>query len=707
MEDVTRKDRKSSADDERSPKDKKESYAEEIRGNIGGSEGIEQLRERLYARGAQQERRGRRSLSDITEKTERSLGRLREKVESRGRNKRESRKEDANDSDTAPTALGPAAGRQLPENAGTSATPPQKIGIMARTKKPKKYRLILVLAAVVFFVGALGVSTLFLLNGTNQISGENISIDVSGPFSVGGGQKMPLQIAIANQNTVPIESATLIIEYPPGTQSAAELGREIFTDRRQLNNIGTGEVVNVPVEAVIFGEENEEKTINVAIEYRVRGSNATFFKEAEPLRFKISSSPIVLSVDSVKRISSGQEVEIELTVTSNSPTPLSDILVKASYPFGFDFTSSKPSPVSAQDTWFIASLEPKEEETITLTGVVTGGKDEERVFSFSVGVPNEQDRFDLASIFMTVTSEIALEEPFFGVGVAINGEESETVVINSNGTAGVEISFINVLEDVIYDGEVEAKLSGSALNDVNINVNKGFYDSSTDVVRWDFVDVEELGEIEPGQKRVVSFRIEPEDDLGRTPEIKMEVTVRGQRVFEDRVPQELVGTAMRTVRISSDIELASSALYSEGPFTNTGPTPPVAEEVTQYTLLFSVRNSTNDITGTEMTAVLPQYMTWLDLVTPGDNVTYDSVTRTITWRIGDVEAGGYEEAWVQVSFLPSASQVDTTPTILETQRLRATDRFTGAVVRDTATALTTSLRDDPDKNARDGQVQGD
>ena len=181
-----------------------------------------------------------------------------------------------------------------------------------------------------------------------------------------------MQIGITNGNAVPIESATLIVEYPSGTQSATEKGKELFSERLSLETIKQGETVNIPIKAIVFGEENEEKTINVSVEYRVQGSNATFFKEAEPLHFKISSSPVVVRADVLKKISSGQETDIKLTVVSNSRNALSQVLVKAEYPTGFDFTKSSPAPSHSQNVWLIENLEPEKEAEIIITGVVVG-----------------------------------------------------------------------------------------------------------------------------------------------------------------------------------------------------------------------------------------------------------------------------------------------------------------------------------------------
>ncbi|MDB9944418.1 hypothetical protein OAD26_00255, partial [bacterium] len=464
-----------------------EKIQEAARASLSDAEDVEGMRARLYARGKKVERFGRSDFKKIPPAAPVS----KEVSASQHDIKRES-------IDSTPVADTNSREEARPPQQPAAATTPSQI--IQPMKKRKKYRARVLLVGLVFFVFALGFSSLLLLLGGSTISGDNISIDISNDqLTIGGGEELSFQASIANLNTVPIESATLIVNYPTGTQSAENPGQELFSERLQLNIIDPNEVVNVPIKAIIFGEENEEKIVNVAIEYRVSGSNATFYKDADPLRLKISSSPIALLVDSVERISSGQEIEFDITVKSNAPTLLSDILVKASYPFGFDFTESNIETASGQDTWLIEELAPEEEVIITVKGIVLGKADEERVFNFAVGVPNERDRYNLASTFSKYTSRIAMEEPFLDIDVEINHSEAESVVIETEEPAQILITFTNSQEDTLYDGVITATLEGGALNEVDVDVKNGHYDSRANTVRWDSVDVQGLKELLPGQ----------------------------------------------------------------------------------------------------------------------------------------------------------------------------------------------------------------
>ncbi len=582
----------------------------------------------------------------------------------------------------------------------TPPTPPaqtvvQEVGVSDTiVDMPKstrnKFRKLAAIVAVVFFVCATAISTTLIFWGGNTISGENISITASGGIAVGGGEAYDFQVSVANQNNVAIQSATLIVEYPKGTRSLEEGAKEISIEHHVLETIEQGQLVNVPLKARIYGEENEEKQIKVWIEYRVAGSNATFEKHANPLLFKVTTSPVIITLDTVNRISSGQEVEIDMVIQSNSPTPLTNLLIKSAYPEGFDFTESDPETSSGEDTWKINSLKPNEKKTITIKGLLTGYEDDVRKFSVAIGVPKEGVENTLVSPLASTFAEITIEQPFLDAEVRINGSQTETVVVQKEKEIDVQIEYKNTLSTTIYDGKVQVTLDGSAFSGYDI-FTQGSYTEDSGVISWDSSTESGLEEVLPGESVPLNFTLSPRDVSLRTPQINMSLNVSAKRSYESVESDTLVGDISRTIKIESVPSLVSQTNYSEGPFTNTGPLPPVVGKTTQYTYLLTAKADANDLTAVEVTAVLPQGVTWLDLVTTDDDVSYNPTTRTMKWVIGDMSANTEVGMGAQVSFVPNENQEGKIPTILEVQRFKATDRFTGTAVRAEAPALTTTL----------------
>lgn len=549
------------------------------------------------------------------------------------------------------------------------------------------YRSIILLATLAFFFITLLGTSLYLWLGNNQISNKNIDIAISGPLTAGGGEVFPLQLTVSNQNSVPIESAVLIVNFPAGTKSADGQNRDIFEERMQLERIGAGESLTVPLKAVMYGEENQERTIGATLEYRLVDSNGTFFKEAEPLIFKIISSPLTLRIESIEKVSSGQEVEVKVVLQSNSSNLLKDILLSANYPSNFDFTSSDPTPTYRQSEWIIPELKPEESKTITLRGEVRGVQDEEFQMQFSAGTPRQDNQFIISSVLANATADFLIEHPFINVNLSINGVNSEVVTAQTGQQTTVAVDVENTLSETLFDMAVEVAISGNVLSREQLIVDNGFYDSTKDVVRFEVSGDKTLSEVFPGQKRRFSFTIIP-GKQEQTPAFAVTASAYARRVSEDRVTEALIGTAKSEVKYTSSLSLGRVLSHKTS---DTGPVPPVAEKATTYTITMEAGAGGNDVTGAVVTTSLPQYVSWTDKTSGEGSIEFNPVSKELTWTIGDIEAGEEVSRTFQVSLTPSQNQVGTTPALLGVQRFRATDKFTGAVVRAEAGSVSTEL----------------
>jgi hypothetical protein len=637
------------------------------------------------------------------------LDSLREQLYARGTPERDLGHTDLTTHTPPPAPLTPVWQTPLPAESHQPLKPEITLGVMhTRMKRRNRIRMLLLGGGAIFFMVAAILASTYLFFGKNSISGNNITLDTRGPFAVGGGEKFDFTISLTNQNVVSIDEATLIIEYPQGTQSATEAGKDMFRERKVIDSIGPGEVLNVPASAIVYGEENDEKEIRVTMEYRVQGSNATFYRDASPLKFKISSSPITMQVEAVDTLTSGQEVEFKVTIASNSPTPLEGLLIKGEYPNGWSFSSSEPKPVAGEDSWRIATLKPEEKKTITVRGLMSGKNPERKTFRFSAGVANDRDPYALSSIFTTKTHELGLEAAFVNLDMAVNGKSGETVVLAAREAALVEVTFRNTLPDTIYDAVIEVILEGNALDEASVSGGTGFYNSTKNTISWDGIGTEGLKEIIPGGSHTVTFSMNPRipEEGFKTPQIKATVNVKGKRVRESNAAQTLTGTISRTVKVETQTGIASQVFHTTGPFTNTGPVPPVAEKPSTFTVITALNNGSNPLSDTVLEAILPPYVTWLGKSESSvGTLSYNESTRTVSWKIGDVDAGKTLAAAYQVSILPSVNQIGTVPALVLEQRSRAKDRFTGTTVRASAPDITTQLNDEQDETKQEGRVR--
>jgi hypothetical protein len=570
-------------------------------------------------------------------------------------------------------------------------------------KKPKRrYRLyILAVSMLIFFFGA-GLSTIYLYLGGNEISSDNISLSVDGPLNVGGGEVLNFSVEISNQNTVPMESATLIVKYPQGTRSVGDAPRTIFEQRIPVAEITPGAVENIPLQVVVFGEEQAEQQITATIEYRVSGSNSVFFKEAEPYEFSISSSPIVLRVKSVEKVSSGQMVNIELTVVSNASTPQRDLLISASYPNSFRFESSQPSPVFGNTVWSIDELLPEQEVSIKLRGVVTGFSDESLRINFDLGPAQSNDPFIVGSLLAEAEADFIVESPFIEVTTKVDGDETSNVVLEEGKNSRVELEITNTLNSTVYDLLVEVVPGGNVLNERSIQGTNGFYDSNSGTIKWEVANNNSFESVGPGESRLLNFTVSP-SGVQPTASYDLVINVYARRVAEPNAADQLVGTALIEAKYDSTIFLGSQAGRG-GVFTPLGAIPPVVGETTSYTVTLVAEAGVNDLTDAVVETRLPIYVDWRDSIQGEGELTFNTVSQQLEWDAGSIPSGTRKEVTFQVSITPSSSQVGSTPVLLQSQTLRATDRFTGTRLQAQADPVYTELSTEAGFSEDNGRV---
>ncbi len=565
------------------------------------------------------------------------------------------------------------------------------------------FRTIILLGTLGLFLLTIIFSSLYLMFGNSQISNKNISIAITAPLTTPGGEVMDIQIAVTNQNKVPIESAVLIINYPAGTKSIDTPAKDLYEERITLNRINAGEAINIPIKAVMYGEENQERQIKATIEYRLVDSNGTFYKESEPLTFKISSSPVVIRVESTKKVSAGQDVEVTLTVQSNASTPLKDVLITANYPSNFDYSSAAPNPAFRESAWIIKELAPESSTKIVIKGAIVGKQTEEFQIQFSAGTPQPDNQFIIGSVLANATADFVIEQPFIDVGIGVNGLVTEIVTLPTGKDTVVEVSVQNTLDQTLYDMAVEVGIKGNILVRENVQVNNGFYDSVKDVIRFDPSGDKSLSSVAPGATKKFVFTLRPGDQKS-TPSYALTANAFARRVNETSATEQLVGTAKSEVKFTSSVAVARTIARNVAGFTDVGPIPPAPDTKTSYTVTLTASAGGNDVTGSVLTTSLPQYVSFENLSLGDGKLEFNPVSKELTWTVGDIKAGAKKNTTFQIALLPSQNQIGTTPAVIGTQRFRATDRFTNEIIRAEASPASSELGLESGFEENNGQV---
>ncbi len=554
-------------------------------------------------------------------------------------------------------------------------------------------------AAVIFFIGAIGFFSYYFLlgGGSSGASSSNISISVSGPPQVEGGSPTELQIVVANRNKVPLELAELVVTYPKGTRSVSDFATDLPNLRQSLGTIEAGGTRQGTVSAVFAGNEGENATVKIELEYRISGSSAIFAASSE-YNIVFSSSPLSIAVSGNNQTISGQPVELVVSVASNANAPVKDVLLSVQYPFGFKFSSASPAPSTSgvpiqSGAWQIGDLSPGQKRTITIQGSLVGEQGDGRVFHFTAGTRKNTTATSTAieTVLADNTFTVSISKPFLGLAISVGGASSPNVVVSPGDNVTVAIDWQNNLPTAITDAVIVAKLSGILIDGASVHTVDGFYRSNDDVVIWDkTTSGGALASLLPGARGKVafSFRMPQSDALKNVinPRLNISVNAAGKRIAETGVPQNLQATANQKISLASDLTLTAQGLYYANPFGSVGPMPPKAGSETTYAMVFTVTNTTNKITDATVTAHFPPYVRYVGICSPrtecdpdARKLTFNQEDGTLMWNMGDIEPGvglngtAPRQIAIAVGFTPSTSQIGQEPPLLQDIKLIGID----------------------------------
>lgn len=561
-----------------------------------------------------------------------------------------------------------------------------------RTSFVKKFFI----AAIVFFIGALGFAFYMYSTGGVSVSNDNIDITVLGNAFTKGGDELPLQIEITNRNNASLELADLLIEYPRGASD--NVTDVVRLPRDKIGTIKKGESITRNVKVNLFGDEKSIRNVKISLEYHPEGSNAIFTKE-KIYPVNISSAPISLRIDSPEQVTSNQLVSFSVTATLNTTLPEEGAVLQIAYPPNFVFDSATPTPSVNQSIWSLASLTKSDPVTINVKGRLVGQDGDEQVFHVYAGTTSPTNLSSVNVVYTSLLQTVLITKPFLEAKVLVNGQDLSTYTAQGGSTVSAEVAWSNNLPTQITDAQIIMNISGNAFDKNAVTPLEGFFDSLGSRIVWDKNTNSELAVIEPGASGSVRFNFKPTSFVGslanvKDPQVALDVSIRGNQPSVGSIFSDVNNFAKKVIKIASDFQIVSSVDFASGPL------PPRAENETRYNITWTLSNSVNNVNQAQARSALPVYVAW---VGPQggtkENISYNATTREVIWNIGTVRANtgvdSTREATFTIALKPSLSQVGSVPQLMKEVYLSGTDAFTGTVVKSSRRPVTTLISNDP------------
>lgn len=543
--------------------------------------------------------------------------------------------------------------------------------------------------AVVFFVLALVTTTFLFFAGNNTVSTKNVDVRVSGPPQIGAGSTLSLQVVVTNKNAVPMELTDLLVEFPEGTRSASDVSVELPRVRESLGTIKPGESVNRTIRAVLFGIAGTDVAISASVEYRVPSSNAILVSTTN-YRVNINESPAAISVDALQETVSGQKTTLTVSVASNAPEALTDMLLLATYPPGFSFDSSAPAPSAGKAVWDLGDIEPGGKREIKITGTFSGEDGESRVMHFAAGNKKINTDDEITAPLATSDLSLTITKPFLSAVLQLEGDPSATHAIARGREVAGTITWTNNLPIRIQNVAITLSLNGQLLDKTKVRGENGFYNSNSSSILWDRSTNPNFIDVAPGASgsQKFSFAALPAGmGVYKNQNIKLSVAVKGDRLTETNVPESLQSFAVVDALVLTDLSLRASLFHANQ---NAGSIPPKVGLETTYTVTWSITNTGNAVGNATASGILPPYVVFKNRFSPAtEAVSYNTTRRLVSWNIGDIAVGQSKSVSFEIGITPSVSQVGLAPVLISDQEFSGVDRFVRSTVEGSVLPLTT------------------
>ncbi len=561
------------------------------------------------------------------------------------------------------------------------------------------------LGLLVIAVIILGIS---FLKGGNAISEKNVNIIVTTKSFVDGGESLPVEVTIVNKNKLAMELGTLVLEYPQGNDDNSGATTRI---ERDLGVIPAGATHQESFRIQLYGAQNSQRNIIAHIQFRVQGLNAVYIKD-ETVTVTIRTSPVIITLAAPDKTLSNQEIPLKFSIVGNGTATLPNTALIVQYPEGFTFTKAEPAPSYGNTVWHLGDVPPGANRTITIYGSLTGSVTDLKTVRASVGAQSTTNEQVLDTTYNTLAQVIPLVDAFLDARIVVSGQASTGVNVPITGSQQVRITipWKNTLTVPITNAQVSVAFSGSAYDPAFVQPISGFFDSVNNKIIWTKQEEPSLSTINPGQSGELSFTVRPRVSSGSgsatNPVMKISLDVSGYQTGGIKLTASNID--MKTLAVSSNLNLLVRTTHYTGIIQNTGAMPPAAKKETTYTLEWILTNTLNRVSAATVMTTLPTYVSWKNVVLPASeaaNITYNEVTRQLIWNVGDVPAGTTSRILsMKVGITPSIQQVGSSPNLTDSMILTGKDTFTGQDLTITKLPLNTRLLNDGTGAGVDGTV---
>jgi len=546
----------------------------------------------------------------------------------------------------------------------------------------------------------------YLFLGRADFSASNIALSVEGPGNFKAQEEVEFEIKVENKSKFELQNASVYITLPEFL---------LFKDgsrgekRVELGSVGNKEEISKKIN-VFANETQKEGTIKVRAEYTPKNLSGTFESTAN-IHVSIASLPLTVIFDLPQKAVNGQQLRGAFHFVAEKELESLPLVARIILPEDFSLRDAEPKPQDTT-TWIFEKVEPKKSYAVEFEGIIRGTEGETKNFDLLFGGLNEEGVF---SQQYKASREVRISSAPLEFSQTVNGVFD--YIASTGEKLNFRIDYENKSGVDIESVSITTTLEGDAFDFATLDTGFGYFNTNTKTIIWDKNFIPAFSRLDKGARGSVEFSVSLRADLFPKSYRDKNISLKSHAIMDSpNLPLALKGLSLRAesisrVKLRTSLNIASSAYYYEGPFSNSGPIPPRVGEKTTYTISWQIKNSFNEMSGVRVEAPLPRNVVFEEKTYPFANkLLYDAKMHSISWDVGGLSWGvGHvfpaETVAFQVSLTPADTIRGQVAGLVEGVKISGQDTFADEFIESFASALDTTLPNDVGIRKGDGVVQ--
>ena len=550
------------------------------------------------------------------------------------------------------------------------------------------------ITAVVFLILSVGYFLYAYSNPGGSVSKERVTVSLIGNSYVSSGESKDYEFVKENSNESALQNEVALLSVPSNSGNANTVVK------KDIGLLKAGEQKKIVFNnVVLYGSQFEDKIITATLEYSFVGSRAVLQQTSE-LPIRIDTSPIALSLDAPSIVSVNQNNTYTITLTST--TDLRSTGIHIEYPENFVVTSTSPEPSAGNYLWEFDSIKKGKPITITVRGNANTLTRDGTPLSLRVtaGTLSRDDSL-LGIIYATAIREFISQPAQLSATLLVGGSSVSPIALHQGSEYTGSVSLVNNTASNLRTVTATMQFTGNAIEYASLRAPNGFYDSAKKQIVWSSNDkATDLANLPPGQTVSYDFNFAVPNRLQTSDTSELFVTLTGIDVNGNVIVTERAAS-LKFVQ-NATLSLLQNTRYFEGPFENSGPTPPEVDTTTTYTITWTLPRQVIAFDNASVSAVLPLWVSWNNAFSPDkSDISYNSVSREITWRAGSVspEVARDPSVSFQIKVTPTVGDIGNVIDIVKNVSVSAKNSLTGQLVDFTSSAHTTNTNGDAEESS--------